>query len=1215
MSEVSAPPSGALRDERRVVTVLVADLVGSTSIADRLGAEDARLIVGEAVARTVQVVERYGGTVKDLAGDGVLALFGAPQAHEDDAERALRAGLEIAADIRGYADEVAAGWGVTGFGVRVAVNTGEVVVGGLGAGERVEYAAFGDTVNTCARLQALADPGSVLVGASTRLLAEPLFTWGERVWFPVRGRAEPVEACQVLEVVAAGARHGSASAPLVGRERELELGREVVEAVLAGSGGILVVEGEPGVGKSRLAVELRRLFEAGAAGERTPCWLEGRCVSYGESMPYWPIRDLLRGWLGIGLNEPDLRARVALRRALRDLAGDDADPLYPYLGTVLGLALEPDARTRIGELSPEALQYRTFEVVREWLALLARDRPVALLLEDLHWVDSTSLALLERLFELLEEAAVLFVLTARPEPGLAWGRLRTAAAADQPHRFHEISLQALSGAATDELLEALVDQSSLPDAVRERVRDAGEGNPFFLEELLRSLADTGALAEQAGRLRFVHDAPVELPATVEQVVRARIDRLDRAGHDVLVAASVIGRRFGLDLLSAVLGGIDPVQPLRELQRLDLVREERRWPEPEYRFKHALIQEGAYRSLVRADRRALHARAAEWLERRYAGGLEEVYGLLAHHWLRAEDDDAAVRYLALAGDRARRNWALDEAIEYDGQLVELLERRGDAPGAAAVLFKLALALHTSMRFEEANRAYGRAFAMWPTDAQPVVADETLRIATTYVPRVPDPAKAGWWADIRLGMQLFDRLVEAGPERTILPALARSWEIAADGLTYRFHLREGLCWSDGTALTAGDVEYAIRRVLDPDSPGASVAVYFVLEGAREYFHRDVLDPAAIGVHAVDPNTVEFRLAAPAPYFMSVVNRADAAPLPRHAIERDPDHWTEPGVQPVSGPFEQVERTADRVVLRRRDGHRGHRGNVRTVEFQRASLADALASFDSGDTDLVPLVYSPRVADHLPAGAEPAAPGPATWTAYLAFRQDDPWTGRPELRRALAYAVDRDRLAGVLPAHLPVARGGIVPPALQGHTADIALPYRPDAAAAALAAAGCGGIELTVAFQDVWEDVVDTLAESWRELLGITVRRVRWRADDVADLGPPARLGHVYIGGWLPGYPDPEYCLRLLLQSDALTNEGGIADPQLDELIDRARRQTTGVARLELFHEVDRLAVADRAVLIPLCYGRNVAFVAPAVAGWWEFGKSCAGFADLTVARSEG
>ena len=370
-----------MREERKVVTALFADVVGSTALGERLDPEEVRLVVGEAVGRMVRAVEAFGGTVKDLAGDGVLALFGAPVAHEDDPERAIRAALRIVEDIRGYGVEVAEGWGLEGFGVRVGVNTGPMVLGPVGAGTHVEYGATGDAVNVAARLEAAAVPGTVLAGASTRRLSEATFEWGEPRHLDLKGKTEPVEASEALAVRSrpAARQEEEVRARLVGRDGELLEASEAVEAVLAGAGGILFLTGEPGIGKSRLLAELRDFVE-GAGGDRPAAWLEGRCVSYGESMPYWPFRDLLRSHLGVALNDPELRVRVALRRAVEALFADRTPETYPYLGAMLGLTLEPDATARLGELSPEALQYRTFEVVGHLLARLAAEGPVVVAL-------------------------------------------------------------------------------------------------------------------------------------------------------------------------------------------------------------------------------------------------------------------------------------------------------------------------------------------------------------------------------------------------------------------------------------------------------------------------------------------------------------------------------------------------------------------------------------------------------------------------------------------------------------------------------------------------------------------------------------------------------------------------------------------------------------------------------------------------------------------
>src|SRR5919204_585283 len=667
-----------MREERKVVTAVFADLVGSTALGEALDAEEVKLIVGEAVARIVHAVEDYGGTIKDLAGDGVLALFGAPTAHEDDPERAIRAALRIAQEIAAYGQEVAQAWETDGLAVRVGVNTGPVVLGPLGAGARVEYAAFGDTVNTAARLQSAADPGRVLVGVETKRLVEPVFEWAEAQRLELKGKSEPVDAFAAVRALTESGRTRGVPGlrtRLVGRERELAVAREGVEAALRGAGGILVLLGEAGIGKSRLLVELHTLAEGGAHEAHPALWLEGRCVSYGESLPYWPFRDLVRRWLGVSVDEPELRVRVALRRRLEPLFGERTGEIYPYAGALLDLALEPDAQSRLAELSPEALQYRTFEVVAAVVARLAEDGPVFVVLEDLHWADATSLQLVERLLPVTQEFGVLLVLTQRAERDHPSWAVRELAAREFPHRTHELSLDALSGDAGAELLAALVGSETLPDDLRRRILDGAEGNPFFLEELVRSLVDAGALVRDDGGWRFDHDAEIELPPTVEQVILARIDRLPDSARNVLGAASVLGRHFGVPLLEGVSGGNGATQQaLHELERLDLVREERRWPQPEYRFKHALIQEGAYRNMLTADRARLHRRAAEWLEARYVGNEEEVYGLLAHHWLAASDEDKAIEYLLRAGDKARQEYAIDEAVEHYRALLPLLEER-------------------------------------------------------------------------------------------------------------------------------------------------------------------------------------------------------------------------------------------------------------------------------------------------------------------------------------------------------------------------------------------------------------------------------------------------------------------------------------------------------------------------------------------------------------
>ena len=343
-----------------------------------------------------------------------------------------------------------------------------------------------------------------------------------------------------------------------------------------------------------------------------------------------------------------------------------------------------------------------------------------------------------------------------------------------------------------------------------------------------------------------------------------------------------------------------------LMRLDLLREARRWPEPEYRFKHALIQEAAYRTLVVDERRAVHAKAATWLEDRYAGREEEVASLLAHHWLAAADEDKAVAYLTMAGDRARQEYALDEAIASYRELLPILggARRAGRDRARPVQARARVPHVAALRGGERD-VPARVRPLARPEDRPSRPPPPSAWGRASSPTIPTLAQRSHGRTSSSACSCSTVSSRRGRSGRSCPSLAERWEISDDGLRYVFHLREGLTWSDGEPLTAHDVEFGIKRVLNPDAPGSSVAIYFVLEHGQDHYLRTTEDPDLIGVRALDDRTVEFRLAAPAPYFMSVMNRPDGGPQPRHAIERDGDAWTETGKQVVSGAFEIAER----------------------------------------------------------------------------------------------------------------------------------------------------------------------------------------------------------------------------------------------------------------------------------------------------------------------
>lgn len=1165
-------------EERRIVTVLAADIGGSTALADRLDPEQVKLVIGDAIAIAIAAIERFGGTIKDLAGDGVLALFGPPVAHEDDAERALMAALATARAMRDYSQQVSRSFAIEGFHMRIGVSTGPVVVGTVGAGGHTEFGAVGDAVNIAARLQAAAGPGEVLAAEATYRVASDSFDWGAPRELQLKGKSSPVRAYPVLGLATVARRAEPAPSPVRGRSGELSALASALDRVSGRRGGVIFIVGEPGIGKSRLAGEAR----AQASAREGFLWLDGRCASYGESVPYWLFRDLLRDWLGVSAADPELRVRVELRKRLESLFQSEAADIYPYLARLIDLSLEGDSAGRILQLSPESLQYRTFEVVAHLLERLAGQSPLVVALDDLHWADATSILLVERLLPLMEKSAMLLIAAMRPDRDHSSWRLRQACEGEFPHLYQEMRLQPLSSGEDQRLLHSLPGGDTLRPDLEARLLQYAEGNPFYLEEMLRS-----ALDGDGG------DGTMTIPETIGAAIMARVDRLDPASRTVLSAASALGRSFRVKLLSAVAeqpqDAVDSA--LHRLQRLDLLSEERRWPEPELRFKHALIQEAVYESLVGSTRASLHRRAAEWLEEEHRTSRETVYGVLARHWQAAQVRGKAIEFLVLAGDRARDQWALDEAIGHYRDLVPLLRQEGRGAEAAETLFKLAHSLHTAMRYEEANSVWREAFEVWQPASPIGPPTALLRIASPMLAVTPDPFGSTAWTNIQLCMQIYDRVVEAWPSRNVVPSLAERWEVSDDGLRYLFQLHDAMTWHDGTPLTASDIESAIKRELDPERPAAGVAIYFVIEGARDYNFRRTPDPGAVGVRALDRRRLEFTLEKPAPYFMSVANRPDAN------AHRMPDSGL------GSGAFELEESAPNRVVLRRHTDALARRGNVARVELVRMTPDEAAAAYRRDEVDMV-LLRVLGATEELSVESADAHATALTSAVYLAPN----CAGRAHslaFRRALAHSLDRRALVASLRPPASVAAGGIVPPALQGHTADIAPAFSPDEARSLMAQAEFRS-PIRLATIPSWTRVAETVAEIWREHLGVKV--------DLIDVGTASNLVgsdvDVLLANWLPGYPDPEYYLRLLLHSESDTNFGHWSHPPFDELIERATAERDSSTRLELFHQADRLAVHEQCALIPVAYVGSFAYVKPWVHGWWEWGKSSASFADLEI-----
>ena len=655
--------------EQRVITALFADISGFTSLADRLEAERLAGIIGPVIEVLATTAERYGGTLAKYAGDAVLVFFGAPVAQEDHAQRALRCAADMHADLQAalpsLAPEAAA------LELHIGVNSGRVVTGMFGGDLGSDYSILGDAVNVAQRLESVAPPGETYVGETTQQLAATEFVLEPLGELTLKGKAAPVAAWRLAGLATPEQRPARRAAALVGRDAELARADALLDR-LPTCGGVLAVTADPGAGKSRLAEEVRT-----RAGRADLGWLEARSLSYGASLPYWPFVDLLRRTLGVHIDQDPVEAGRQVATA-PSLAGIPAGAAF--VCRLLGL---PSADREIAQLSPEAFQRGLADVVEAWLARLAQDRPLVLLLEDLHWLDSASLDLVQRVLRLTLRAPVLLFLTGRPESVETVEVLREAMPAD--HVVH-VHLGPLDRAAAHALVAAALGGEAATTLAAE-IHARASGNPFFVEELARSLHDSGALVRgPAGwALRPDHDV-ASTPATVEAVLAARMDLLPAPAAQLLQAAAVIGRQVDRHLLNEVsdVGARTDVllEQLVDAGFLD------RFAGDRLRFHHALMVDVAYGRLVRRQRVDLHRRVAEAAEVLY-GTADDVVDLLARHLYLAEAGVKAVDHLQRAADRARSLYANDQAALHLSRAVELARRTPRVTSRLPVLL-LALA---------------------------------------------------------------------------------------------------------------------------------------------------------------------------------------------------------------------------------------------------------------------------------------------------------------------------------------------------------------------------------------------------------------------------------------------------------------------------------------------------------------------------------------------
>jgi class 3 adenylate cyclase/tetratricopeptide (TPR) repeat protein len=654
---------GALVGERRTVTVLFSDAMGFTPLSERIGEEEVYKLMQGCTALMMDAVHRYEGTITQFTGDGVMALFGAPIAHEDSARRAVTAALEMQKSLGQYADEVHKKHPIQ-CRFRVGLNTGPVVVGSISDNLDMDYTALGDTVNLASRMESLAEPGMVYLTEETYRAVKDYFDCEPLGALIVKGKAEAVVAYRaVSEKTAVRTRFQAATerglTPLVGRSQELSVLKGYFEQAQRGQGQVVFLSGEAGLGKSRLLLEFRRSLL-----DEPVTWLEGHCISYGQKIPYLPISDLIKN--NFGVDEGDNDAQIIERIDAGTAEWDDAPgATAPYLKHLL--SVDP-GNAAVTTMDPMERRAGVRDGLRALLVQESRRKPLIVVVEDLHWIDENSEEALAALVDVVASAPVLMILSHRPGYAHSLGE-RTY--------YSRVALSFMPPEESALMAERVLQTAALPQQIRQLITSKGEGNPFYIEEVTKSLVESGALREAEGT--YALDRPVNeirVPDTIQEVILSRIDRLEREAKEAIQLASVIGREFTVRLLNRISdteAGLDDW--LVGLKVLELIYEKAYFPELSYMFKHALTHDVAYSTLLVERRRGLHRLVATAIEELYADRLAEQYEALAYHYYEGQEWEKALEYLDKAGDKAAAAYANQEALDYYARAIELCEKLG------------------------------------------------------------------------------------------------------------------------------------------------------------------------------------------------------------------------------------------------------------------------------------------------------------------------------------------------------------------------------------------------------------------------------------------------------------------------------------------------------------------------------------------------------------
>jgi ABC-type oligopeptide transport system substrate-binding subunit/DNA-binding SARP family transcriptional activator/tetratricopeptide (TPR) repeat protein len=1021
----------------------------------------------------------------------------------------------------------------------------------------------------------------------------------------------------------------------VGRETELATLEAYLEKALLGQAQVVFVSGEAGSGKSALLQEFMRRSVT-AHPDLAVGW--GICNAFfGQGVPYLPFRDVLNMLAG-GIQSLYANGTISLNQA------NHLSTSFPLVvqalveqgpGLVDSFLSGSTIATRIATALPSEQPWgqriekhpvqdvtssekqeksQLFEQYTEVLRSITSQHPLLIFLDDLQWMDPGTGRLFFHLLRRLQNTRILIAGAYRVEEVALDRNGERHPLEPLLNEFQSsfgeilIDLDRVRETSGREFINAFLDTepNRLNETFRQELYRRTQGHPFFTIQLLRNLQERGEiLPDKQGRwIASTHLNWDSLSPQVEGIIGERIGRLDRELRDLLLAASVEGEQFTVQVLERMQGTAERVI-LRQLSR-ELEKRHRLVQElgevyvggqrlVRFRFVHALIQQYMYRQLGAAECAAFHQEIAETLEMLYKEDTAIVAVPLARHYRKAGVREKAVEYLLQAGDQARSLYAHQEAVDHYQQALAYLKEMNATEQTARTLMKLYLVYHSAFDFQRAQQALEEGNALWQRLAKrslnrPLPPAQTPYHLATLKALTFDPGVCETIFESELIKELFCGLVEWSEDQTVIPLAARHWDVLNSGRRYVFHLRQDLLWSDGMPVTARDFEFAWKRVLDPATGSSTAILLYDILGAKDFNQGRVAGSEAVGVTAPDPYTLVVELEEPCGYFPYILGDPVSFAVPRHIVEREGNAWTEPGRIVSNGAFqlETRDRLSGRTVHFTRNPHYSgnFKGNIEHVTLTSyENELEMYQSFVAGELDMVefllPQLQQEEWKHFQDVGQLHISTLPFVDAIY--FIADRPPFDNQELRRAFALATDREKLAREIEIKLP-ATGGYIPPSLPGHSPDAGLPYNPEEARRILASAGYPqgrgfppvGLLIELVGLEKGDNLVFAfLQEMWKENLGVTIRKRR--QDPAARQFEVSQDFHFFFLGWLADYPDP----ASFLQTNYLINQSHWHNPVFEALIEEGRRTIDQVQRVDLYRQADRV-LTEEAVVLPLFYG---------------------------------